>query len=425
MKKHECERVRSDLAVHFVLAAVVVILTGWIAMQPARAASYRDAFGSVDAGLYRLYTKYGPSHPGLGGAGVAMEATAKVNSATTGTRYVGKTFGMSAAQFFGVASKAAKFSLKATNAIGLAMLAAELLVPDDLESGPVYRDANKDGQPDGGESETSFVVYQTVTGGVPQIHETFADALSLRQGQCSAEHAGYVPMVIPSAPAVDKTVSMGCGPVGGSSKYAYPITGRDAADYGYPDGVTVEGEPTPVDPGEVGDVLARSPAVRDAVSDAVQANPDAQDAVPGLRDWLDDLKDALTDADTNPDSEVDPALAGSNSNAPQDAAQAEHPTDCDLFQPGCEIRDFLKKDDDSRPPPPDVVWDIQELGAGDFAVDNRLAGAGACPAPTTLDIYGQAITWTWQPACDFVVMFKPALLAGGWLIALLIVVRQK
>lgn len=51
-----------------------------------------------------------------------------------------------------------------------------------------------------------------------------------------------------------------------------------------------------------------------------------------------------------------------------------------------------------------------------------VGGEGQCPAPSSIDVFGQLIEWTYQPVCTFAQMIRPLLIGLSWLSFAFIVV---
>jgi hypothetical protein len=77
--------------------------------------------------------------------------------------------------------------------------------------------------------------------------------------------------------------------------------------------------------------------------------------------------------------------------------------------------------------PLDTLTDAPALPVVDSSAatwDSGL-GAGACPAPIDVAVLGSSVSISWQPACDFVSMLRPILIAFAGIAAALILLGQR
>lgn len=100
------------------------------------------------------------------------------------------------------------------------------------------------------------------------------------------------------------------------------------------------------------------------------------------------------------------------------------PTGCDLLPQVCEIRDWLFEEPTEEPPEPD--WVVEEIDQTDLPdADNDLpSDQASCPSDT-FEVFGITINTPYQPFCDLATKIKPLVIGMAWLVAVMIVVRDK
>ena len=187
----------------------------------------------------------------------------------------------------------------------------------------------------------------------------------------------------------------------------------------------VNGNPSvdasPISDEDLGDKIKESPElVNDLLTDprtgAVIVTPEMQQQMQDILDELDSRGGDPSDPATPSDLDDDQA---------QDTTESEWPTFCSWASVVCRFIDWYKE-----PPPEDGDPEIPH--EEETSSSGWVSGLsdGSCPAPYQLSFtnYG-AVSYDWQPWCDFAVRIKPFTIASCSLAAIFILtgfsVRQR
>ena len=101
-------------------------------------------------------------------------------------------------------------------------------------------------------------------------------------------------------------------------------------------------------------------------------------------------------------------------------SKTDWPAFCDWAGIVCEFIDWMTEplsDDDGQEIPTEEVGDLQTYDSG--------LGGGSCPAGVNFTVQGNAVHYSFQPACDAMTWFRPILLGMCTLIAGFILVGHK
>ncbi len=101
-------------------------------------------------------------------------------------------------------------------------------------------------------------------------------------------------------------------------------------------------------------------------------------------------------------------------------SKTDWPAFCDWAGIVCEFIDCMTEplsDDDGQEIPTEEVGELQNYDSG--------LGGGSCPAGVNFTVQGNAVHYSFQPACDAMTWFRPILLGMCTLIAGFILVGHK
>lgn len=129
------------------------------------------------------------------------------------------------------------------------------------------------------------------------------------------------------------------------------------------------------------------------------------------------VTETTTTTKTNPDNTTEtttetktPAPTTGEEPAP-DVPPEQPPEFCELH-PESIVCQEMDTPEENKPNPTEKTFSITPSGG--------FGGDGSCPADVGVDFLGQPITWSFQPACDFMTGVRPAVIAMAWVAAILI-----